>query len=266
MKHKVPSSAKLIREVLLEAQPHTLKRPVRRNLAGEVSAGEQNKKLVVNLDPDQLQRELDLLKQSAFEQGLLEGKKEGFEQGWQEGFEKSQTEGFHSGLTRADAAIEEEIAKHTQRLEQFLTSIKPAFIERFAALEDDMVVLVQCAVTRVMGEAVTSSEGTRLIIQQAIRELSSRDLIAIRVHPDDVNMLKADATLSQLLLAKQASSGILWIADDRIKLGGCLLDTLEGTLDARLETQLSLLTEELLNVRRIRASQPDEADRAGVKA
>lgn len=88
VKHKVPSSAKLIREVLLEAQPHTLKRPVRRNLAGEVAAEEQNKKLVVNLNPDQLHKELDLLKQGAFEQGLLEGKKEGFEQDWQEGFEK----------------------------------------------------------------------------------------------------------------------------------------------------------------------------------
>jgi len=38
-------------------------------------------------------------------------------------------------------------------------------------------------------------------------------------------------------------------ADKRVVLGGCFIDTREGTLDARLETQLAAFTQLLLTVR-----------------
>jgi flagellar assembly protein FliH len=69
--------------------------------------------------------------------------------------------------------------------------------------------------------------------------------LAIHIHPGDLEMLRADATLSEWL-KRHGSGPIQWRADETVRLGGCVVHTDRGSLDARLETQLWALHEILL--------------------
>lgn len=183
--------------------------------------------------------------------GLDEGRESGASAGREEGWAQGYNEGLKQGQAKAEETAQREIeavrqalhAKEAQLL-QLLSSIPEAFSRRFAASEDDMVALVQEAVLRILGQGFASGEAARLVLDQAMKDMSSRLSISIRVHPDDFALLQNAPEDSGLKM-----QGVSWEADKRVLLGGCFIDTRDGTLDARLETQLTAFTQLLLQVR-----------------
>ncbi|MEN9868607.1 MAG: hypothetical protein RL748_4197, partial [Pseudomonadota bacterium] len=82
-------------------------------------------------------------------------------------------------------------------------------------------------------------------VQQLLSEFRQHEPLALHLHPQDLawvaqSMAELGLNPEQTQLRPDAS----------IKLGGCLLESTVGTLDARLETQLQRLRDSLLQVRR----------------
>lgn len=177
------------------------------------------------------------------ESGLQAGREEGLSQGYQDGLKQGQEQAEQTAQREIEAVRQALQAKEAQLL-QLLSSIPEAFSRRFAASEDDMVALVQEALLRILGQGFASGEAVRMVLDQAVQDMSSRLSISIRVHPDDFALLQNSAEDSQL-----KTLGVSWEADPRVVLGGCFIDTRDGTLDARLETQLAAFTQLLLQVR-----------------
>lgn len=175
-----------------------------------------------------------------YEQGLAEGKKQGLQQGISEGLQQGE-ETARQELDSMRAAVQ----KREAQLKQLLQAIPIEFERRFAASEDDMVALVQAAVLRVLGSAFQSQDGARQALLQAVADVNTHQLISVRVHPDDFAMLRNEEEIAAL-----QAQGISWQADRQVVLGGCFIDTREGSLDARLETQLQAFTQLLLNIRK----------------
>ncbi len=71
--------------------------------------------------------------------------------------------------------------------------------------------------------------------------------VEVRLHPQDLELLRGDQSLS-------ASSGLsalpedLLVVDKTLERGDCLVQTVDGRVDARLETLLERITIELLDV------------------
>jgi flagellar assembly protein FliH len=66
--------------------------------------------------------------------------------------------------------------------------------------------------------------------------------LSVRVNPADLPLLEARRAE---LLATTAAPVLHLLADARVTLGGCLIESAAGTLDARLELQLQGLFETL---------------------
>jgi flagellar biosynthesis/type III secretory pathway protein FliH len=108
--------------------------------------------------------------------------------------------------------------------------------------EDDMVEIAFAAVCRVLGRA----EAQAGIVREAVRIAAANQW---REHPAQVRIdpgLLAD-------MEKEGVSpgpGITLVADPGLGMGGCVIESREGTLDARLEVQLEGLRRTLLQARR----------------
>ena len=211
--------------------------------------------------------ELEKIRRDAYRQGLEQGRCEGFAEGREEGLQKGQAEGRQLGqetVLRQTQAAREDLGTLVDRLDQLLATLPGQFREalatRLAAGEDDMVALCHAAICRLLGEKALDRDAVVHVVRQAIDDCSGPNahsvvsrLLAIHVHPRDLEMLSSDPTLAAWL-DRHGSGAIPWQADDSVRLGGCVVHTAQGSLDARLETQLAALQAILLSGRE---SRPD---------
>ena len=84
-----------------------------------------------------------------------------------------------------------------------------------------------------------------------LREHGSRTPLAVHVHPDDFEWMSH--TPPGRAVAWE------WVADPSIALGGVVLRSPQGSLDARLDTQMRALAEALLAQREERRKREGEA-------
>lgn len=82
------------------------------------------------------------------------------------------------------------------------------------------------------------------IVRDALRRVSDRDNLRIRVSPDDLGILRAHR--DDLVSALDSVRGLEIVDDRRVGRGGCTIETPSGTFDARIETQLAQVQRALL--------------------
>jgi flagellar biosynthesis/type III secretory pathway protein FliH len=91
---------------------------------------------------------------------------------------------------------------------------------------------VSLALRRIVGEYY-EADPTRTVAAcaEALRAAAGQDVVSIRVHPGLVQAVEASLT---------ESAGYVK-PDDAIEAGGCIVDLRNGTIDATLDTRLSLM-------------------------
>ena len=83
------------------------------------------------------------------------------------------------------------------------------------------------------------------VVKKAIQHLVDKNKVVLKVNPKDCQLVKSH---HQQLLATIDGIKNLEIEEDiRVKPGGCLIETDSGNVDARLETQMQVLREALLD-------------------
>jgi flagellar assembly protein FliH len=203
---------------------------------------------------------------AAYQEGLEQGRKVGHEQGrelgykagLEQGLQEGKDKGFKESL-RLEQQARDALAASIQRLDALTNAITSQCNEqmtvRMQASEEDMVALCLTVVCRFLGEKLVSRETIAQAVRQAIQKccgsgtqsaLSS--LLAVHVNPADLAVLQENPELLEWLKRNGAGS-LPWIPDEQVRLGGCIVRSSQGSLDARLETQFEALREVLLQAR-----------------
>jgi flagellar assembly protein FliH len=189
---------------------------------------------------------------SGHDEAQAAGRKSGLEAGHAEGYEAGREAGIAAGREAAEEAVRESHRAALERLEAIVHSAERDVARRVEQSEDDVVELVFAAVCRIVGELAVTRAGVRGMVRHAIAELSEGPLVAVRLHEQDLALLRGEADFPSALERPGGPKGVQWIADERIELGGCRLEAMDGTLDVALETQLARLRDALLETRRAR--------------
>jgi flagellar assembly protein FliH len=197
------------------------------NPKGQATAYAQLLKPLSQLDLDAKQQSGGLR-----EKARQEAVRAGFEQGFQAGFEQGQREAaarFEDEHRMALAAFVDELNLRADRLEA-------AFADWVAHLEAPLAGLATVIAARVLARELQSDPAAVVgIAKQALAEVTHASEARIRVNPFDSAEIEAhrDALLA-------ASSGLrrIDIVNDPSILGGCLVETDGGSIDARVESML----------------------------
>lgn len=168
------------------------------------------------------------------------GYEEGKQQGWDAGYEQGVQEGLRLGREEVAAlqscnerlvAVTEAISLRTQ---SWQTEVESAAIE-----------IGYAALLRILGQKSTDRAMVESMVRAVLEQLPERRLLNIHLAPADHALLHDGQRMPPSL-------GAVLLADERVSMGGCIVDTDAGSLDGRLETRLAELKAVLVEVHHAR--------------
>jgi flagellar assembly protein FliH len=158
--------------------------------------------------------------------------------------DRAHQKGYETGLEQARA----EYAAQLEALQQLISSTSDALNDGIAGTEDVIVEIAFEAVCRVLGDSFGRRDGVLAAVREVIRGVREREQLLVRVAPQHYELIVRER---QQLLRNGDSGRIELVSDERVELGGCLIETSGGTLDGRLETQLQRLRDTLVSASRL---------------
>ncbi|RKX29917.1 MAG: hypothetical protein DRP47_00405 [Candidatus Zixiibacteriota bacterium] len=164
------------------------------------------------------------------------------EQALNEAREKGRELGYEAGLKQG-------LTKAEEVLQQFNGAIQDTLTQRESLLEEarqKVLELVLQIAEKVTFDAITvDPESTVQMISGVIDTLIDRSRIKIRVHPDHLPIVEQN--IDSFLKGAAAIKEITISSDPRVRHGGCFIETPNGDIDARLESQFEVLEGTLLS-------------------
>lgn len=199
--------------------------------------------------------QLEEIRSAAYDEGFIQGEKEGHERGYADGLLKGEAEGLEKGrLEGYEAGLEKGLSEAKEdakaKLETIETLLQNAVAEIVSPLEN----------SRAAVEAILYQSMTRMVenvclttmTQEASQELKSQltrifeeigeyeGSIKIRLHSDDVAILSELDVTSRLNMKVEI--------DDALVKGGFVLDSKSFHIDGRLEQRLASVFSEIHNL------------------
>jgi len=167
---------------------------------------------------------------AAYEKGLNEGMQQGLEAGRAEAQQASEQK-FGEAVCALAAALDQ-----LHRRRETLVPQAETEAARLALAIASKVICRECA---------TSPDVVRLVAHQALKRVAPREVIAVRVNPQDKQEIE------QRCIGALPDDGhhIEVVGDTAITPGGCVVETQLGTVDATIEAQWRQIAEELLEER-----------------
>lgn len=155
-------------------------------------------------------------------------------------------EGLREGRVQGEAAGRKSAEDATARLGAATGALESALARGIGGAEDVMVEIVFETVCKIVGDLAPGTDGIRALVRRAAAHTTGNRPLMVRLHPADLAVLREAGGTEDVLLSEPA---LCWVADEGIALGGCILETDRGELDARLETQLDRLRAALIGAR-----------------
>jgi len=170
-----------------------------------------------------------------------ESRQSGYEAGYREGLRQSETEMFEkydSLLQEARHLVEE--AHHVK--ERVISEAEPFLVE-----------LATAVAKKIIGEHLAvDPEWTKAQVKRTLERRREKGLITLCVAPSQFSKMQ-DAR-AELTLAVDSEAELVIVPDATVDEGGCVVRTSFGSIDARIDTQLSELKAALMEV----AAEADE--------
>lgn len=149
--------------------------------------------------------------------------------------EMSAKEGHKIGIE----ASKEDIRKLHEALEGFFSYKEAVYKELSVGVLD---ISLEIAKKIINTEISANPEVLLNIINKVLVDSAKgENRILIKVKSEDVNFVKNH--MPEILTNTQFEAKILVIADDNIQLGGAIIETTNGIIDATIETQLDIVQE-----------------------
>ncbi len=159
-------------------------------------------------------------------------RKEGYEEGFRRGVET----GYREGIERAAGVL--------SRLQALTSSLERGREELYGRLEQEILEVVFRIAEKVIHHEIRTDPSARsAVLTAGLRKLKEKEKVLVRVHPADLAVLKEH--LPEIRERSGFEGKVLFQADAGITEGGCLIESDECELDARIETTLKRIEEAL---------------------
>lgn len=170
----------------------------------------------------------------AHEAALQASRETGYKDGYKEGYETGMQTGDDEGRAAYTAGL--------QQLEDLAHNLDQTVERSLGEAEDMMVSIVFEAVCKIVGDSLATREGVSAVVREALARTRGKSALVIRVNPLDLELIEEGSAFG-------VASETDWRADDTVPMGGCIVESEYGTLDARIDTQLNQLKRTLLAAR-----------------
>lgn len=155
-------------------------------------------------------------------------------------------EGFKAGYEAGLKNGEAELHKKGLALDALCKRINQEWGDGVHNIESAVVEIVYTSMLKILGQELAQANTQIELIKHTLQQVQDRTKLTVRLAQKDYDLLAQTHLLDKSQFPETES--IQFIADSRIELGGCIIETGAGHLDARLEVQLQHFKEMLLDV------------------
>jgi flagellar assembly protein FliH len=165
-------------------------------------------------------------------------------------------EAYDKGFAEGKRQAERGLANVFKALRDAVEELSGLRSQVLRESEEDLLKLAILVARKVIHQEIATD---RLILSKivaaAVSSTSERDEIVIRLNPDDYRLVNAHKSL--YLNGLSADRFLELKSDDTIALGGCIIDTVMGEVDARTDAQVDEIFKKLLEERSSHAAITD---------
>lgn len=170
------------------------------------------------LPPALSRKSLDEIETQAYIRGFNKGEKAGFE---------SATEKIESLRRMLDEAVEA-LRRARNRIQR--------------DTEKEILELVLAVAGRIVGHEVQNNRETIVtVVREALQKVENQDTAVIKMNPADIDFI--DRLRLPFSSFSRNPDSLRIEADDSVGIGGCLVETDGGDIDARIESRLRIVGE-----------------------
>lgn len=151
--------------------------------------------------------------------------------------------GYRDGLEAGTAQARSELAQAMALVQRTATAAKATHDALLRGAEREAVELVVEVARQVIGEAIGRDAGLVVMtVRRALERAGALNVVRIHLHPED-------EALVRVTLAEEHGRVLPFevVADGVVTVGGCIIDTDAGRIDARLDVQLEQIARSLLD-------------------
>jgi len=156
--------------------------------------------------------------------------------------------GLDEGMNKGRMQILNNLGAELKILKQLIEGAINLKDELYSKIENDVIGIslmiarkIICEIAEKDREVVVNSA------KEAIKRASDRAVLRIRVAPVDYDALNKKR--SELLQCFDGIKSLLIEVDESVQPGGCLIETNQGDIDARIDSQFQVLKESLTSAR-----------------
>ncbi|MBC7218114.1 MAG: hypothetical protein H5U36_08265 [Candidatus Caldatribacterium sp.] len=156
---------------------------------------------------------------------------------------KAYEEGWHEGERKAREAIRRSWEEKVAVFERLVLEFTRARKHNFEVLREPLVDLVFALAEKIIQREAERVPFVGETVARALLRLSQRERVIVRVNPEECALVRE---MKEDLFRRVDGLEFLEVKEDpRVKRGGCIVETQFGNVDARIETQVAILREEV---------------------
>lgn len=154
--------------------------------------------------------------------------------------QKAEKEAYAEGLKRAHEEIEADRQLAMQQGQAILEEARQSKLKVFRSSETDMVRLVMAITKKVIATELKTNPAIIIsVLQEAIDYLDKPENIMVYVNPQDIDTVLEVKDSGNLTDIGSNNTKLDIKSDERVSMGGCLLESDAGSVDAQLETRIA---------------------------
>lgn len=151
----------------------------------------------------------------------------------------AEEQGYRSGYTRGIEEGQRALDSNRLRMNTLIDRIPRELERQQGALDEAAVSIAMSAVVRIIGDHALDKEKAVETIRHLVQGVKADTITCLQLSPEDYEyLISQNINLSDRRIMRIAPSA-------KVELGGCIIDTDMGSLDARFETQLLRVKEAL---------------------
>ena len=142
--------------------------------------------------------------------------------------------GLGEGMRAAETAYRTKLA----RLDALVATLGEERGEFFDRVEPEVVRLASAIAEKIIGEEMElRPERVVDLVREAMKRLRDREALRIRLSPQDMDLVKE--ARDDLIGSVDGVRKLELVEDRRVDRGGCVIESENGALDARVKTQMA---------------------------
>ncbi len=163
--------------------------------------------------------------------------------------EHARSKGYDDGFEQGHAAANDELEPVIRTMRELIEGVRAQREAVIAGAEPELVRLAMAIAERIVHTEVANNRQVVVEnVRAALTRLVSREVVTLRVNPADHETIRQ---YRDSIIAASDVEHLRVVEDQRVDVGGVLVETDAGTIDAKIATQLreakrAILTDEAL--------------------